>query len=141
MSSRTLHLVFTLTRGNFIAYLICISFHKAKENEKTNKKPSFISVYATNSDLNFSAFYNHVFEILLNIYCVGNKKCPVYFHSFIHWLQFFSFAFFVTLHRCGRMFRGYQCVRWCVTFVVYALYFFFFWKRQKPLLLSSLAMG
>lgn len=52
MCRRTLHLVFTLTRGNFIAHLICISFSKRKNNAKTNKEPSFISVFCTNSDLN-----------------------------------------------------------------------------------------
>lgn len=87
MSSRSLHLVFTLTRGNFIAYLICISFHKAKENEKTNKKPSFISVCAANSAIQtYSAFdYNRMCSrcVTADVDCVENKEMPgIFIHSF-----------------------------------------------------------
>lgn len=108
MLSRTLHLVFTLTRGNFIAYLICISFHKAKENEKTNKKPSFISVCAANSDSKPIVRSTTIAcardaTLCRCSHCVENKECPVYFtHSFIHSL-FFSFAFSAVHQQFGRM--------------------------------------
>lgn len=111
-------------------YLICISFYKAKENEKTNKKPSFISVYATNSDLKLlvRSMYSHV---LCEIYVVSKaQEMP---GVFIHSIPYHSvISIFVHLHfsllsnECmvEKYFfeeKMYAYIIWGVTFVVYAL--------------------